>query len=164
MKRIYALFVIILALIVAFGVYFAFPAQNATQDKTTDHNVDMCSNTETHDHAFFLIVVNGVAKNFSSDTYMERIPGAHLHDNVGYVVHKHRFGATWGKFLMSLDFNLQISNAKFFINNQSVSNISDVEIKDDDRVLLAFNSTDQIQDMLVSLNSFKHDETAGDSC
>lgn len=67
-----------------------------------------------HSHADFAIWVNGKKLDFSADKYMSsetKQPSAgkkelsrflHLHDGIGYVIHRHKAGLTFGDFLDSL--------------------------------------------------------------
>jgi len=56
------------------------------------------SQQSIHYHTGFLIYIDGILQDFSAQKYIEisayQIEKAHLHDNVGDVVHVHQPGAT----------------------------------------------------------------------
>lgn len=75
-------------------------------------------NMHTHYHAGFLVYIDGVKQDYSGSQYMntakctlherrksaaeEQVEKAHLHDNVGDVVHVHRTGARWGDLFKNI--------------------------------------------------------------
>lgn len=81
---------------------------------------------EVHYHAGFQIYVNNVLQDFSDLKYQQikpcggifdheddQIEKAHLHDNIGNVVHVHRDNAVWGDLLKNIKF--QIPEGKEFV-------------------------------------------------
>lgn len=76
---------------------------------------------EVHYHAGFLVYVDGVLQDYAKDTYMRDVPcalpgkkpvendqieKAHLHDNVGDVVHVERTGAVWNDLFINMGVDL----------------------------------------------------------
>ncbi len=71
-----------------------------------------------HTHADFAVFIEGKKFNFSDPAYMSgttdesdpehtrRDPFLHLHDGIGYVIHRHKPGLTVGEFFASLGFTM----------------------------------------------------------
>jgi hypothetical protein len=73
---------------------------------------------KVHEHANFLVFVDGARLNFSQEKYMEKeafctiineSPAnmtdgekAHMHGGIGWVAHKHSSDATWGLFFRNI--------------------------------------------------------------
>jgi hypothetical protein len=131
---------------------------------------------DTHDHADFLVYLDGTAFDFNGTTYMEKegAPGEaesrlHLHDDIGTVLHKHWKGATWGEFFdnigMALNdtcFTLDNGTAycndaatgktlKMFVNGTRIGgNFSGVEPMDLDRMLISYGNDDAALQMQMA--------------
>ncbi len=71
-----------------------------------------------HTHADFAVFIEGEKFNFADPAYMSgttdesdpehtrRDPFLHLHDGIGYVIHRHKPGLTVGEFFASLGFKM----------------------------------------------------------
>ncbi len=124
-----------------------------------------------HYHANFNVYVNGQREAFASPFYYEEEAGgscttdtaitpgkrAHMHDNIGDVVHVEDHAVTWGQFFQNLGWTVNdtlvqtrdkvyLADAAhpitFMINNHLVQNISTEVINDNDRLLVDFGTTD----------------------
>lgn len=109
---------IILAIVLGYGVAWAFPPAGINPDPN-------------HTHADFAVWIGGVRLDFSGDAYMSSppahasfwlipsaqahgdvddghvVPGReylHVHDGIGNVIHRHKPGLTLGEFFTSIDF------------------------------------------------------------
>jgi hypothetical protein len=121
----------------------------------------------THEHADFAMYVRGERVDLSQPRYQSEeghvlSDMVHMHDGNGDVVHKHAIGVTWGYFLHTIGLDI-VDTAKTpdedmavklpdgsalrggaeghweaFVNGKPVINLRDLEIKDLDRVVLAF--------------------------
>lgn len=98
-----------------------------------------------HFHAGFQVYKDGEMQDFSDFKYMheapcsidgkpiegakvdEQLEKAHLHDQVGDVVHAHRTGGTWKDLFMNIKYPIQ-QNAVAYNNGQKVDNFLDKEI------------------------------------
>ncbi len=127
---------------------------------------------KVHYHANFGVYINGQRETFSSPFYYEEEAGsvcaeetemtpgerAHMHDNIGDVVHVEDHAVTWGQFFQNLgwvvnDELIQTGDklyqadathkASFLINNREVQDITSEVIGDKDRVLIDFGDTDK---------------------
>lgn len=97
---------------------------------------------EVHIHAGFLVYVDGVQQDFTANKYMhlepcaldeqntkhspqeEQLERAHLHDNVGEVVHIHRTGATWQDLFTNIGYAFPKDKSLVgYVNGKKVSNI-----------------------------------------
>ena len=95
-----------------------------------------------HFHAGFQVYIDGKLQNFSNIKYMETKPcandegdetkspeelqkdKAHLHDNVGNVVHSHVRGGAWGDLFRNIKFNIQSEKGiAAYVNGKEVKNI-----------------------------------------
>jgi hypothetical protein len=96
MKKIYSIILIGMLFVIGLSMYVFF-SRNQPEENI-------------HYHAGFLVYVNGVRQDYSDSVYMnvepcnapgvkhtenDQLEKAHLHDNVGDVVHMHRNGAEW---------------------------------------------------------------------
>ncbi|SRR5258708_6524102 len=89
-----------------------------------------------HYHAGFHVYVDGKLQDFSADTYMSLIPcgtvsknpkieqleKAHLHDNVGDVVHVHRKHVIWNDLFKNINFPIDTTKPpEGYINSKKVA-------------------------------------------
>ncbi len=125
---------------------------------------------EIHEHADFAVFINGQQINFSQGKYMhnesaeqegnethgqEDEDKAHMHDNIGWLAHKHAADATWGIFFrnMNITFNSTClvfdgssycSNAthkmRMFVNGKESFEYGTQKINDLDRVLFIYDT------------------------
>lgn len=126
-----------------------------------------------HEHADFKVYLNGQTFDFARDKYQSTdnnplLPGMHMHDGVGNLIHKHKTGITLGMFFESLGMqftkdcfavmttekycNSASQSLKFYVNGQANDQFGNYEFKDLDRVLISYGPTNQdIQSQLNSL-------------
>ena len=123
-----------------------------------------------HYHANFDVFINGKREKFASPMYYEEEGGgsgcaetaitpterAHMHDNVGDVVHVEDHAVTWGNFFQNLrwvvnDKQIQTPDGTyladdthkitFIVNGHEVQDITSELIQDKDRLLVDFGDT-----------------------
>ncbi len=113
---------------------------------------------ETHMHAGFQVYVDDKLQDFSDIKYMSIKPckdddhqkktkeeiqdeKAHLHDEVGDVVHSHREGGTWGDLFKNIDFKIDSSKeVKGYIDGNEVTDIFRESIKPYQSVVILIGS------------------------
>lgn len=148
---------IVLASLVIFGIRFA----------TYKHE-------ETHYHANFMVYINGKAEEFKDPTYYQPVEmctlvkeitppvRAHMHDNVGSVVHVEDHAVTWGQFFNNLGWNvgktfIQTPDGLYtsepgqnklhiILNDKDltdVNTITNMVINDKDRLLISYGDGDE---------------------
>lgn len=118
-KKFWIVFVFVDVVIIATGLWF-------WQSHKNDHAA------EVHYHAGFQVYVDNVKQDFSDFKYMkiepcgtdhsegdEQLEKAHLHDNVGDVVHVHRDGAKWSDLFTNIGYALD-QDVKGYLNGQLV--------------------------------------------
>ena len=124
-----------------------------------------------HYHANFAVYINGQRQEFKDPSFYESIgvscdeheemtppERTHMHDYVNDVVHVHDHAATWGQFFTNIgwivdakvietgdqmllaDSNHKIS---FILNGETMDNVSNRVIGDQDKLLVDFGSGDQ---------------------
>ena len=115
---------------------------------------------ETHYHAGFVVFKNDKKINFSDVKYMFlepctlnknndnsptdiQIEKAHLHDNVGDVVHIERTGAKWQDLFTNIHFLINYSKTTGYINGEKVANYQLQPIKPDDILVVFIGKEDQ---------------------
>lgn len=94
---------------------------------------------KVHYHAGILVVKDNQQVNLGDWKYMHikpctigkqplfesprelQLEKAHLHDGIGDVVHSHREGGTWKDFFTNIDYPLEYTQTKAYLNGQSVS-------------------------------------------
>lgn len=110
---------------------------------------------KAHFHAGFRVYVDDKLQDFSDIRYMELKPctndegdatkspeelqkdKAHLHDNVGDVVHSHVKGGTWGDLFTNLKFNIHPEKGIIaYVNGREVKNILYYSIQPYDSVVI----------------------------
>ncbi len=109
--------------------------------------------TYTHIHAGFHVYVDGQQQDFSGPRYMSLIPcseghkkltpaetqleKAHLHDQVGDVVHVHHEGATWGDLLKNINFSIDPNKSLVaYSNGQPIDNLFTRKIQNHESVVV----------------------------
>jgi hypothetical protein len=112
-----------------------------------------------HEHADFKVVLNGTSVDFNQSIYqstedMEYHPYTHMHSGIGYILHKHKKGITVKDFFSSVNIsfnstclvmntkqaycNNDQNSLKFFVNGTQISLFENYELKNLDRILIAY--------------------------
>ena len=126
---------------------------------------------EIHYHAGFKVFKNGKAVNFSDYKYMfiepcsnskketkedKQIKKAHLHDEVGDVVHVEEENAVWGDLFKNLKYEIDYQDTKSFINGKSVDNIPTLKIEPYQSLVVFIGKNNDIQKDLKEAATKKH--------
>ena len=110
---------------------------------------------KAHFHAGFHVYIDGKLQDFSDTKYMETKPcnkdegdkekspeelqkdKAHLHDNVGNVVHSHVRGGTWGDLFTNINFNIHPEKGiTAYVSGKEVKNILQYPIQPYDSAVI----------------------------
>ncbi len=146
---------------------------------------------KTHYHANFAVYINGEREAFKDSGYYEEEAGgtcsldtamvpeerAHMHDNIGDVVHVEDHAVTWGQFFENLGWTVNhkliltpeklyvgdaMQKVAFLVNGQNVQDVTSRVIHDKDRLLVDFGvSSDtalQQEFKTVAKTAAKYDE------
>jgi len=123
---------------------------------------------EIHYHAGFQVYKDNVLQDFSGLEYMhinpcsekesnkkltpeeEQIEKAHLHDNIGDVVHVHRPDALWRDLFLNIKSPIDVVTSAF-INNEPVEDILDYPINESDSVVFFVGENENIEEKLKSV-------------
>ena len=126
---------------------------------------------DEHEHASLLVRIFGDKFDFSATTYQIKSSWIHFEESDGNTIHRHSSGVTldylFGTLSIAIDDDCYIFadgrqfctnedySLKYFINGDSVNNINDYVIQDDDRILISYGSEteDQIADQMNELYS-----------
>jgi hypothetical protein len=126
---------------------------------------------DEHEHASLLVRIFGDKFDFSATTYQIKSSWIHFEESDGDTIHRHSSGVTldylFGTLGLDIDEDCYIFgdgrqfctnedySLKYFINGDSVNNINDYVIQDDDRILISYGSEteDQIADQMNELYS-----------
>lgn len=129
---------------------------------------------QPHYHANFAVYIDGTREPFKGRGYYEETAAemcslqqvetpkqrAHMHDNVGDVVHVEDHLVTWGNFMQNLGWGLgndylktkdtmhvngDTGKLSFILNGQKVDSISDQIIQDKDKLLISYGTADSAQ-------------------
>lgn len=138
---------------------------------------------ERHIHAGFQVYADGKLQNFSLNKYMsiesckEEIhekktedeiqeEKAHLHDNVGDVVHSEREGARWKDLFTNIHFSFDRSKQiTGYVNGQEVRDIFSYPINAYDSVTIFVGKTDKSSlKNAVTKNKIKEAEKTSEDC
>jgi len=124
-----------------------------------------------HSHAALLVKIFGDTFDFSSPAYQIKSSWIHFEGRDGTTIHKHATGVDLGYLFETLAIGLDdqcyifsdgkqfCSNEdyklKFFINGEQVSDISEYEIMEDDRVLIVYGAEtpEEIEAYLLQLDN-----------
>ncbi len=113
---------------------------------TENHDEDVHSDS-FHIHAGFNIYIDGELADYSNYKYMSLgscgehseeatfSESTHLHDKNGKVVHIHKKGVRWLDLLNNLDLDITSQDIQGYVNGQSVEDLWNIEIKDNDSVI-----------------------------
>jgi hypothetical protein len=134
-----------------------------------------------HLHAGFQVYRNNVMADFSQIKYMhldacgerthlesenEQMEKAHLHNQVGDVVHVHRNEVVWGDLFNNLNYLLD-STATAYINDQIIAEIEVYPIYANDSLVLFEGENEDIESKLseaVTINRILEVESMVESC
>lgn len=140
-----------------------------------DHNSHYHPPTEVHEHADFLMVLDGQTIDLSLDKYQSGLEtgvkhsGIHLHDNQGNILHRHAEGVTIGDLLTSIGFELTSDCITtdtgetycedadkallLYVNGLPQDPIAEYIVADEDQVLLYYGDQNlaELQSLLGSI-------------
>ncbi len=135
-----------------------------------------------HDHAGFVVYIDGVKQDYSNYKYMnfvpcsehdtkkskveEQIEKAHLHDSVGDVVHTHRSGAVWGDLFTNIQALFPDDKPmRAYVDGREVANIMETSITPYSSVVITYGSSDDPTNLeRVSLEHIKEVEAKSELC
>jgi hypothetical protein len=134
-----------------------------------------------HIHAGFKVYIDGRLQDFSNLKYMSLIPcgdhsgpeneqfeKAHLHDQVGTVVHVHRNGAQWKDLFHNIDYSINTSaGIHAYINGEEVSDPLNADIKPYDSLILLVGKYDKNKNYLkeaVTKKEIQKEEQKSETC
>lgn len=134
---------------------------------------------EIHYHAGFIVYVDGKQIDFSDTKYMniipcaapgqevkedEQIEKAHLHDNIGDVVHVEHEGSMWSDLFKNIHYDLPDST-KGYIDGVQVENILNQPITPYESVLFVTGSSDGVDTKeIISREHIEEVESKSESC
>lgn len=116
---------------------------------------------ETHEHALFHVVINGSERDFTDEKFQLNARDVHLENNKSDIVHKHRTGVQWSRFLETINTTHWRSNSTgnlcvsiysetncgqgaIYLNGQKVNDL-DQEIFQGDNLLVVLETENQSQ-------------------
>ena len=129
-----------------------------------------------HEHAAFLVKVNGKNIDFSQPKYQVQSDYIHVENGDGTTLHRHATNVTFADFLKSIKMDIDKKNnclvftngteycddnnnnkLRTFINGNSTKSISDYILKNNDRLLVIYGNEneEQIAKALDELNKIK---------
>lgn len=128
-----------------------------------------------HEHAAFLVKVNGQNIDFSQPKYQVQSDYIHVENGDGSTLHRHATNVTFADFLKSVKMDIDMKNncliftngteycddnnnkLRTFINGNSTKSISDYVLNNNDRLLVTYgNETDEQSDKaLDELNNIE---------
>ena len=114
---------------------------------------------KTHYHAGFVVFQNNKKLSFSDSKYMFiepcalsqksadstaviQIKKAHLHDNVGDLVHIERTGAKWQDLFTNINFTIDYSSAVGYINGKKIVDFQTQSIRPYDSLVIFIGKND----------------------
>lgn len=149
MKRFLIIVIILIASILSISAFFV-------AKKTSSKII---SNEKIHYHSGFIVFENGKKLDFSDNKYMfikpctidgeedestedSQLEKAHLHDNVGDVVHIEEEGAVWGDLFTNIKFPVDYSKVTGYINGYEEKDFQNQPINSDDSLVLFIGKPD----------------------
>lgn len=165
-------YVVIAGLILLLGLLFVYVSKNLFTAK------------KTHYHAGFVVFQNNKKLDFSDNKYMYiepctrnkkgndsqaaiQIEKAHLHDNIGNLVHIERMGAIWKNLFTNINYPIDYSKATGYINGKQVVNFQSQPIHPFDSlvVFIGDNNPDLLSQAVTKdymITMAKKSTTCGD--
>ncbi len=136
---------------------------------------------EVHYHAGFVVFNEGQRVDFSDSKYMfikpcttgkekldakaEQMEKAHLHDEVGDVVHVEADGAKWGDLFTNISYPIDYSKATAFINGSEIGDFQNTPVKANDSLVIFVGKADQsLLSNAVTLDRIKEVESKSVEC
>ncbi len=125
----------------------------------------------THEHADFLLFVNGKQIDFTKPEYQEAHSLTHVEDPeiVPYVIHTHATGITYGMFFRTVGVKLDDCvtvndkefcdangrSVKYYLNGRVIPDLANTEIHDLDKVLISYGAENaaEVQAQLASVGN-----------
>ncbi len=128
-----------------------------------------------HEHANFMVFINGEEINFAFPQYMVKAREVHIENMNGVTIHTHATGITIGYFFNTLGFkfddkcfitdkkekfcNEEGKTLKFYVNGVENYEYEDYEIKNDDKYLISYGDiSEDISEQFNVLNKTKIEE------
>ena len=126
---------------------------------------------DEHEHASLLVRIFGDKFDFSATTYQIKNSWIHFEESDGNTIHRHSSGVTLDYLFETLSIAIDEDcyiftdgrqfctnedySLKYIINGDSVNDINDYVVQEDDRILISYGSEteDQIADQLNELYS-----------
>ncbi|MFQ5920729.1 MAG: hypothetical protein ACE5JV_01775 [Nitrososphaerales archaeon] len=131
----------------------------------------------THEHAAFLVFINGEQVDFDQQKYQGKSRYMHLHPGNGATMHKHATGVDLGFFFDSIGIQfasdcLRMDNGaeycnggpgtlKFFVNGAVNSQYGEYVFRDGNRILISYGAEEheQIDEQLKAVEELRIDIT-----
>lgn len=170
LKHLKLIIVFIILLIVSGAVFASFHKQKPVQ--------------KIHYHAGFVVIKNNEHINFSNFKYMvvkpcsldkkeekgdeedNQLEKAHLHDQIGDVVHVERENAKWADLFTNLAYDIDYKNTFAYLNGKKVDNFENLIIQPYGSlvVLIGKNDINKALSSAVSLKHIKQTEKRSENC
>lgn len=136
---------------------------------------------KVHFHAGVVVFKNNKQVDFSDEKYMKTEPctvgheeetyediqleKAHLHDNVGDVVHSERSGATWGDFFKNIKYEIDYSKVKAYSGGKELKDFQNQAIVPYDSVVVFIGENNkELLKKAVTKEYIKQKEKKSDGC
>ncbi len=96
----------------------------------------------------------------------DQIEKAHLHDQVGDVVHVEKENSKWSDLFINLKYEIDYKNTQAYLNGKKVTNFKDLIIKPYDSLIVLIGSNDIKKALLkaVSVKHIKEAEKRSENC
>lgn len=129
---------------------------------------------KTHYHAGFIVVKDNQIVDFAKPEFMSftpcvvtgvkeeetpeqtQIEKAHLHDEIGDVVHVEEDNAKWGDLFTNIHYPINYSEAVAYINGKKVNDIKDQPIKHYQSAVIFIGANQDIQKFLNQAATKQH--------
>ncbi len=130
-----------------------------------------------HYHAGFIVIQNNKLVKFSSSQYMsvepciinsnntihktpsqEQIEKAHLHDNIGDVVHVENSDALWKDLFTNIHYPINYQETTAYINGNKVADFQDQKIQPDQSLVVFIGTNNNTQKFLSQAVTKQHIE------
>ena len=107
-----------------------------------------------HEHAAFLVKLDGVPIDFSQDKYQVKSRLIHVENNDGTTLHRHATNVPFIEFLKSVDMDIRNGcfvrddgreycdtadkKLRYFVNGNQTDSIADYVVNENDRILVIY--------------------------
>lgn len=179
MKKLFVIVGLLIIVVILGSVRDRLAMRSESGEVEKQAPVEVKSEEDVHYHSGFIVYYEGGRVDFTDWRYMhiepcgeeheegpeaEQEEKAHLHDEVGDVVHVHRNGAVWRDLFVNIGYEMD-EGVVGYVNGQTVENILDKPIVADESVMFVVGSEEGVDlSEEITTERIREVEAMSESC